>query len=69
MEEERQKVKLKELFTDNEIIKIGNYLENDNWVKLRMFLNTKQIKHKLKVKGVHSDYLYYWFEYSFKGGE
>jgi len=57
-------IKLAELFNDEEIHTILDFINTGAWATLRLFLNQK--KKRLKKKGVLPDYLYYWLEFQFR---
>ncbi len=57
-------IKLSELFDETDLDLILAYINHNEWLGLRIFLNSRKVQ--LEKKGVLPDYLYYWLIHHFK---
>jgi hypothetical protein len=56
-------IELGELFDNSELNLLMELINENDFAKIREFLNAR--KEKLEKKGVVSDYLFYWLKYKF----
>jgi len=58
-----KEIKLEELFDSNELNLLLELINENDFTRIREFLNTR--KEKLEKKGVLPDYLFYYLKYKF----
>lgn len=59
------KMKLQDLFNNEELNKLSNLINKKDFIEIRIFLNEENVSNKLNKKGILPDYLYYFLEYNF----